>query len=641
MIQKSLLCNTIEDCEKALTVIHDELISRQYRDALMLVLVTGFGSDEISRLLNTMDEVLPEVKRVGISEYSPSENAEDRRIKLNLLMSESSEFYVRHFPCMEGEEDQYIVQLRNAINEIPYVKGIGLFPIRSYLDVTKILVNAFEDHPEIPVFGAMASSRNMAFHGITDEKDVYGIAGGIADCGFICVFFAGEELKVEMDYMLGWHPLGKEMEFICGEKNRSGEGCISMIDGKAAIEIYRKYLGVTWDENFVLNICEFPLMIQRNGADICMVPSAKSDDGSLYFSGPAYENEKIRFSYATRDDVLGASYEGLLRMIDFGAEAIFLSLCGNRVNYLRDDAHIEWDNYRVKFPELLYCHGNYEISYQNGQGGVLNSSFITVGFKEHPEVGGIDSVPPEIELSDKEGPIPLVYRMSQFLHVMTEELTHFQHHLEDEVEKKTRENEGLSFHVVQTLAETIDAKDTYTNGHSGRVAKYSREIAKRAGLSEKAQNEIFMMGILHDVGKIGVPDTVINKPGRLTDEEFEAVKTHPETGARILDKIKEMPGLAIGAHWHHERVDGRGYPDGLKGTEIPREARIIAVADAYDAMTSNRSYRDVMPQEKVREQIVNGLGSQFDPGYGRIMLEMIDEDIDYQMRETKKKVEVY
>ena len=190
-----------------------------------------------------------------------------------------------------------------------------------------------------------------------------------------------------------------------------------------------------------------------------------------------------------------------------------------------------------------------------------------------------------------------------------------------------------SFHVVQTLAEAIDAKDTYTNGHSGRVAKYSQEIAKRAGLSKRYQNEIFMMGLLHDVGKIGVPDAVINKSGRLTDEEFGIIKTHPTTGARILDKIEEMPELAVGAHWHHERIDGKGYPSGLKGRQIPIEARIIAVADAYDAMTSNRSYREVMPQSKVREQIEQGLGTQFDPVFGRIMLEMIDEDTDYSMRE--------
>ncbi|MBR1740329.1 MAG: response regulator [Lachnospiraceae bacterium] len=213
------------------------------------------------------------------------------------------------------------------------------------------------------------------------------------------------------------------------------------------------------------------------------------------------------------------------------------------------------------------------------------------------------------------------------------DLNRLQRNLEMEVDKKTKENERLSLHVVQTLADAIDAKDTYTNGHSGRVAKYSREIAKRAGYSEKEQNNIYMMGLLHDVGKIGVPDAVINKPARLSDDEFELIKNHPVMGARILKNIKEMPKLATGARWHHEKYDGKGYPDGLSGEDIPEEARIIAVADAYDAMTSNRSYRDVLPQGVVREEIENGKGTQFDPRFADIMLRMIDEDVEYTMRE--------
>ena len=188
-----------------------------------------------------------------------------------------------------------------------------------------------------------------------------------------------------------------------------------------------------------------------------------------------------------------------------------------------------------------------------------------------------------------------------------------------------------SVHIVQTLAEAIDAKDTYTHGHSSRVAEYSREIAQRSGYSESAQNEIYMMALLHDVGKIGVPDAVINKPGRLDDDEFAQIKEHPGKGARILGS---MPELVTGARSHHERFDGRGYPDGLKGLDIPEEARIIAVADAYDAMTSNRSYRRGMEQSKVREQIEKGKGTQFDPKFADIMIQMIDEDKDYRMREV-------
>ena len=213
------------------------------------------------------------------------------------------------------------------------------------------------------------------------------------------------------------------------------------------------------------------------------------------------------------------------------------------------------------------------------------------------------------------------------------ELVRLQRDLESMVDEKTRENENLFLHVVESLADAIDAKDNYTNGHSGRVAVYSKKIAARYGYDEKRQEKIFMMGLLHDVGKIGVPDEVINKPGRLTDEEFACIKKHPAIGGKILSNIKEMPELAAGAKWHHERYDGRGYPEGLAGENIPEEARIIAVADAYDAMTSNRSYRGALPQETVRGEIEKGKGSQFDPKFADIMLGMIDDDKDYLMRD--------
>ena len=213
------------------------------------------------------------------------------------------------------------------------------------------------------------------------------------------------------------------------------------------------------------------------------------------------------------------------------------------------------------------------------------------------------------------------------------ELVALQKDLSHEVAKKTKENENLFIHVVESLAEAIDAKDTYTNGHSTRVAHYSKMIAQRAGYSEKQADDIYIMGLLHDVGKIGIPDEVINKPGKLTEEEFETIKTHPVVGAKILENITEMPKLAVGAKYHHERFGGGGYPEGLIAENIPEEARIIALADAYDAMSSRRSYRDILPQEAVREQIEINKGIQFDPVFADIVIDMIDEDTNYQMKE--------
>jgi len=191
----------------------------------------------------------------------------------------------------------------------------------------------------------------------------------------------------------------------------------------------------------------------------------------------------------------------------------------------------------------------------------------------------------------------------------------------------------LSLQMVTTLVKIIDAKDKYTNGHSIRVATYAREIARRSGLSEEKQQEIYYMGLLHDIGKIGIPDEVINKTGRLTDEEFAIIKEHPATGADILGSITEMPKLRIGALQHHEHYDGTGYPEGLAGKKIAQEARILGVADAYDAMSSPRSFRDAYSQEKIKDEFKKGIGTQFDPEYAAFMLDMIEEDKNYEMRE--------
>ena len=222
----------------------------------------------------------------------------------------------------------------------------------------------------------------------------------------------------------------------------------------------------------------------------------------------------------------------------------------------------------------------------------------------------------------------------------TLELDELKKNLQQEVEKQTRKAEErrlkverLSMQVMKTLAGTIDAKDKYTNGHSLRVAEYSREIARRSGKTEKEQEDIYYMGLLHDIGKIGIPDEIISKKSGLTQEEEQIIRMHPIIGADILKNISEIPQIEIGAHWHHERYDGNGYPDGKKGTEIPEVARIIGVADAYDAMTSKRSYRDVLPQKVARDEIQKGRGIQFDPYFSDKMLEMIDEDTEYKLRE--------
>ena len=219
---------------------------------------------------------------------------------------------------------------------------------------------------------------------------------------------------------------------------------------------------------------------------------------------------------------------------------------------------------------------------------------------------------------------------------VNETLSKAQRH-EIELYKREKETEHDMFEqTAEALTSAIDAKDKYTHGHSSRVAEYSQQIAREAGKTDEECEQIYFAALLHDVGKIGIHDRIINKDGKLTDEEFAEIKMHPVYGNQILSRIQQQPYLSIGAHYHHERFDGRGYPERLKGEDIPEIARIIAVADAYDAMTSKRSYRDPIPQMQVREELVKGMGTQFDPKFAKIMMHLLDLDTEYRMQEREE-----
>ena len=205
-----------------------------------------------------------------------------------------------------------------------------------------------------------------------------------------------------------------------------------------------------------------------------------------------------------------------------------------------------------------------------------------------------------------------------------------------ELIKKQEAIEEIFLQTVTALSEAVDAKDRYTSGHSKRVAEYARMLSKRMGMSEEEQDEIYRAGLLHDIGKIRIPVEIINKAGKLTDEEYNIIKIHPVTSYNILRGIAGSNLIAIAAKYHHERYDGRGYPNGLSGDTIPLAARILAVADTYDAMTSNRSYRKALPQDVIRSEIEKGKGTQFDPDIAELMLQMIDEDKEYTMRQGEE-----
>lgn len=191
--------------------------------------------------------------------------------------------------------------------------------------------------------------------------------------------------------------------------------------------------------------------------------------------------------------------------------------------------------------------------------------------------------------------------------------------------KKQQEFLSIINQSFLTFANMIDAKDPYTKGHSHRVAIYSREIARRMGLDEDAQWNLFYIALMHDIGKIGISDAILKKSGKLTPEERAEIEKHVKIGGDILKDFTAIPGIEAGARFHHEKYDGTGYLSGLKGEEISLYARIIGVADAFDAMSSARCYRPKLPTEKIVAELKKCSGTQFDPEIVPYMLQMIEE----------------
>ena len=604
---------------------------------LLTIFEQNWDTGRIHEKTALIQSVLPKAEIAGITHYDDMEQLDlsEEHAVLSFLFFEKPAFSLCRIP-LTGQSDEAVgAALGRAVNDLDHARCVMTLFAKVNRNVEAILSAAHI--ADLPIFGAVALVQN-AFSEQSSPGYVFDGEACYQDT-LMAVIFHGADLQVRASYDLGWVPVGRTMTVT----GLADEYTVTEIDGAPAAEIYQKYLGLPYRvlPFNTINICEFPLIVERGPHHMARIPYGWREDGALLFQIPMRLGESLRFSYGLPQLLFSEVYADAAAFTDFRPEGMLMIACMNRMVFLRENERLETDAYRKIVPDAAFLHGNSEIFWNHNAGSEVHSALIVVGFKE---CEGRQAALPEPASLKKplkgDKIIPLEYRLMTFIRAVTgdleattAELIHLKENLEDEVERKTQENERLSLHVVQTLAEAIDAKDNYTSGHSGRVARYSREIARRFGYSARAQNEIYMMGLLHDVGKIGVPDAVINKPGRLTDEEFEQIKNHPVMGARILKTIREMPKLVTGARWHHERYDGRGYPDGLSGDDIPEEARIIGVADAYDAMTSNRSYRRSMEQSAVREQIEKGRGTQFDPRFADIMLQMIDDDKAFKMRE--------
>jgi response regulator RpfG family c-di-GMP phosphodiesterase len=207
--------------------------------------------------------------------------------------------------------------------------------------------------------------------------------------------------------------------------------------------------------------------------------------------------------------------------------------------------------------------------------------------------------------------------------------------LEQQVKQQTALVRHTFLSAIDSLVRTLEARHPYTKGHSLRVRRYALRLGRVLGLSDAKCKQLSLAAKLHDIGKVGVPEAILNKAGQLSRAEFKVIRQHPEIGERILTPIIQNPSILAAVRGHHERLDGKGYPDGLKGRQIPLLARIIAVADTFDALTSSRAYREPLTLPRAMEALRTGAGTQFEPRFIRAFLTIAPLCLDSVAKVTK------
>ena len=327
----------------------------------------------------------------------------------------------------------------------------------------------------------------------------------------------------------------------------------------------------------------------------------------------------------------------------FHANQYDAKLYNNTFNNVKD-----W-SITLKLPNNAKVNDSWNISiYENDDGTVtiINTpnqgfndiiepkEFITFGFilfsnSDEEITDFVVKATPEAKITDY--PLYYILLAMVFINIVFVSINIAVVIKDHQYKARTEHDRKIIIQSMKTFTNFIDAKDKYTRGHSIRVGFYTKKIAERMEFDEDELDNIYYIALLHDVGKINISDAILNKPGKLDDEERDIIKTHTTNGAQILKDFSSVPHIVEGARYHHERYDGKGYPEGLSGEQIPLVARIIGVADAFDAMNSDRCYRKAYPMEKIVKELKEGAGKQFDPEVVKVMLELIEEKVFYSI----------
>ena len=564
MIQRKILCKDIPSAYEAIRTMDGIISDTRHKCALITLYEKGFARGEIESLIKKIKELgHPELKIAGISLTLIAElMPEGTGVLMNLILTEEADIDVITVPCFPGGEKTAAQMMKERLHRIDDVKAVELFGSNMALDTTAFMEKAMEGHEDAVLFGTTTlhnlsqkisveetgNTVEVEKNDLSADDNEFVIGDGVLPDGFVAISFAGKNLNILADYALGWNPIGRRLSPELGDRPLIGETTVKKINDLPAVDIYREYLGVYPDEFFISNICEFPFVVERRGINICMIPIDCGKDGELYFMMTLNEGEQIRFTFASHDEVLYASRKSLEDMEKFAPEALFLTLCGNRINFLKEDAHLEWDGFGSVFPNYALMHGACELYYHNGEGGILNSAHLSVGLRE----GDATSVAGEIEHPTLESlrhgrTLSLSDRMSTFLGRITNEL------LDTAVKAREASNAKSSFlshmsHEIRTPINAIIGMDEMILQES----KEADTLDYASSIRSAGNNLLSIVNDILDFSKIeaGKMNIVASEYGvtSLINDLYNVVRLRAEDkGLKVsLDIDPSIPSVLYG-----------------------------------------------------------------------------------------------
>ncbi|MCR5676392.1 MAG: response regulator [Lachnospiraceae bacterium] len=507
MIQKKFLCRNTEEAEKAVAAIADLVSATKHRSSLVTIYEKGFRAQEIGDLISRLKWACPGLQTAAIALTLIAElMPEGTGILLNLLLTEETDIEVVTVPCLPGGETAAAGVLRSRLFAHEQVKAVEFFGSNMALNTTAFIEKSMEGHEDAVLFGTSTLRSVAQKISMSDNENEYTIEQVSQDLkgddfiagdkilydGFVAILFAGEKLRVNAKYALGWRPIGRKLSIELGSEPAMGETVVTRIDDAPAADIYREYLGVQPDSFFISNICEFPFVVEREGINMCMIPLDHGKNGELYFMMTLRPGENLRFTFASHDELMYASWESLHIMESFRPEALFLTLCGNRLNFLKEDAHMEWDGFGKVAPDYALMHGAGELFYHQGRGGILNSAHLAIGMRESEEAADTASFDhPTIESLRQGRTLSLSDRMSTFLAKITTELIDMAGEAQNANKAKSVFLSHMS-HEIRTPINAILGMDEMILRESGE-----KEILDYADRIRSAGNNL--LGIVNDI----------------------------------------------------------------------------------------------------------------------------------------------